>query len=278
VSILAVVGAGPLGAAITHQAAAAAIARRIVLVDDAADVARGLALDIRQSGPISGSSTAVEGTGDTGAVVGASVIVMADRHGAGEWRGDDGLALVARLRTLAPRALILCAGAAQSDMVESFVRERDGDRRRIAGSAPEALRSALTALACLETGAAPADVSLAAIGRPPKEMFVPWSRDRRLRAADVLPVAVIARIGRCRICGRRGRWRLPARPCGRAARDRTRPGWVNVARAARQDDRRCAAWRCPWWTTARSHRCGRCSRRAIACGSSRRSPADRPPG
>ncbi len=67
-----------------------------MLVDDAADVARGLALDIRQAGPIAGSSTAVEGTGDTGAVVGAGVVVVADRHGAGEWRGDDGLALVAR--------------------------------------------------------------------------------------------------------------------------------------------------------------------------------------
>jgi malate/lactate dehydrogenase len=198
VAILAVVGAGPLGAAITHQASAAAVARRVVLVDDAADVARGLALDIRQAGPIAGSSTAVEGTGDTGAVVGASVVVVADRYGKGEWRGDDGLALVARLRTFAPGALIVCAGAAQSDVVELFVRERDGDRRRIVGSAPEALRSALTALACLETGAAPADVSLAAIGRPPKEMFVPWEGAAigGSRAADVLPAAVIARLDR----------------------------------------------------------------------------------
>lgn len=197
-SLLAVVGAGPLGAAITHQASATAVARRVVLVDAEADVARGLALDIRQAGAVVGSSTAIEGTADTGAVVGAAVIVVADRFGLGEWAGDDGLALVARLRTLAPHALILCAGASQSDLVETFARERGGDRRRIAASSPEALRSALTALACLETGAAPADVSLAAIGRPPKEMFVPWEGAALggSRAADVLPAAVIARIDR----------------------------------------------------------------------------------
>lgn len=197
-SILAVVGAGPLGSAITHQASGASLARRVVLIDDAVDVARGLALDIRQAGPIAGSSTAVEGTGDTGAVVGATVIAIADRFGKGEWTGDEGLALVTRLRALNPRALIICAGAAQAGIVESFVQEKDGDRRRIASSAPEALRSALTALACLETGAAPADVSLAAIGRPPKEMFVPWEGAAigGSRAADVLPAAVIARLDR----------------------------------------------------------------------------------
>lgn len=198
-SILAVVGAGPLGAAVAHQAAAASIARRIVLVDQAADVARGLALDIRQAEPIAGSSAAVEGTDDLGAVVGAAVVIVADRHGAaGEWRGDDGLALVARIRALNPRALMICAGAAQEDLVETTVRERDADRRRIAGSAPEALRSAMTALASLETGAAPRDVSLVAIGRPPKDLFVPWDGASvgGSRATDVIPAAVLARLDR----------------------------------------------------------------------------------
>jgi hypothetical protein len=232
VFILAVVGAGPLGAAITHQASAAAFARRVVLVDDQADAARGLALDIRQAGAVAGSSTAVEGTADTGAVVGAAVIVVADRFGRGEWAGDDGLALVARLRTLAPQALILCAGASQWDLVETFARERDGDRRRMVGSAPEALRSALTAMACLETGAAPVDVSLAAIGRPPQDMFVPWEGAAigGSRAADMLPAAVMARIDR------QVPYLWPPGPlalAGAAMRvtrlvTERAPGWVNV--------------------------------------------------
>jgi len=199
VSILAVVGAGPVGAASAHQAAAAGLASRVVLIDAAGDVARGLALDIRQAGPIVGTSTAVEGTGDTGAVIGASVVVVADRHGpAGEWRGDDGLALVTRLRELNPRALIVCAGAGQADLLEALVRERDMDSRRLCGSSPEAMRGAMTALACLETGAAPMDVSLSVIGRPPNDLFVPWEGASvgGSRAADAIPAAVLARLDR----------------------------------------------------------------------------------
>ena len=198
-SIFAVVGAGPVGAAIAHQAAGASLARRVVLIDDATDVARGLALDIRQAGPLVGSSAAVEGTADLGAVIGAAVVVIADRHGAaGDWRGDDGLAVVTRVRELNPDALIICPGASQTDLVETLVRERDMDRRRLAGSAPEALRSAMTALACLETGTAPADVSLIAIGRPPTDLFVPWDGASigGSRATDVIPTAVLARLDR----------------------------------------------------------------------------------
>lgn len=198
-SILAVVGAGPIGAAVAHQAAAASLARRVVLVDQAADVARGLALDIRQAGPLAGSSATVEGTGDLDAVVGAGVVVVADRQGAaGEWRGDEGLALLTRLRGLNPEALIVCAGAAQFALVESMVLERDADRRRIVASAPEALRGAMTALACLETGAAPQDVSLVAIGRPPKDLFVPWDGASvgGSRATEVMAAAVLARFDR----------------------------------------------------------------------------------
>jgi len=199
VSILAVVGAGPLGAAVAHQAAAASLATRVVLIDAAADVARGLALDIRQAGPIVGSSTAVEGSGDVGAIIGASVVVVADRHGpAGEWRGDDGLALVTRLRELNPRALIVCAGAGQADLLEALVRERELDRQRLCGSSPEALRGAMTALTCLETGAAPGDVSLSVIGRPPNDLFVAWEGASvgGSRAADAIPAAVLARLDR----------------------------------------------------------------------------------
>ncbi len=198
-SILAVVGAGPIGAAIAHQAAAASLVSRVALVDDAAEVARGLALDIQQAGAIAGASTQVEGTGGLDAVVGAQVVIVADRNGGGgEWRGDPGLALITRIRDLNPQALVVCAGAMQGDLVEAVVREHDGDRRRIAGSAPEALRSAMTALACLETGAAPEDISLVAIGRPPTEMFVPWEGAAigGSRAAEVLAAAVIARLDR----------------------------------------------------------------------------------
>lgn len=198
-SALVILGAGPIGAALAHQAMSAGIVRRIVLVDESGDVARGLALDIRQAAPIAGSSSAVEGGDDIGAVVGAPVVVLADRFGpGGEWHGDAGLATVAQVRKLNPSALIVCAGASQDALVEAFVTEHDADRTRIVGSAAEAFRGALTALTCLETGAASNDVSLAMIGRAPGELFVPWDGASigGSRATDVLAAAVLARLDR----------------------------------------------------------------------------------
>ncbi len=198
-SSLVVVGAGPIGAAAAQQAAATALATRIVLVDPAADVARGLALDICQSGAVTGTSTLVEGTGDTGAVVGARVVVVADRYGAaGEWRGDDGLAMVASLRALNPRALVICAGAAQDTIPERMVLERGADAARIAGSAPEALRAALVALTALEAGTAPEDVALTLVGRHGRDLFVAWEGASigGARATEVLMPPALTRLER----------------------------------------------------------------------------------
>jgi len=58
---------------LARQLAAADIASRIVLVDDMANVAAGKALDVAQSGPVDGYSTALSGTSDVAAVVGAKL-------------------------------------------------------------------------------------------------------------------------------------------------------------------------------------------------------------
>ena len=63
------------------------------------------------------------------------------------WRG---------VRALNPRALVVCAGAAQLALVERAVLEQGADRRRLFGAAPEALRSAMVALTSLEAGCSPA--------------------------------------------------------------------------------------------------------------------------
>jgi hypothetical protein len=195
VSTVVVLGAGPLGAATADQLTRADVAQRVVLVDEVSSVAQGLALDIRQSGPVNGSTTVAEGTSDLAAVVGASAVVLADRHGKGEWHGDEGLARLAAVRTLSPRALVVCAGVAQADLVEALVRERGADRRWIVGSAPEALRSGATALVALEAGTSPRDVSLAVVGRPPA-LFVSWegSSVRGSRTIDALSPPAIARL------------------------------------------------------------------------------------
>lgn len=168
-------GAGPIGAATAFQLACRDVARRIVLVDAAATVAQGLALDMQQAGAVTGSSTRLEGTSDVAAVIGAEVVVVADRQRAGEWAGDEGLALVSAVRGMNGRALVVCAGATQAPLIEALVVEKQADRRRLVGAAPEALRQGMRTLTALAADVVAADVSLAVMGRPPRDLFVAWS-------------------------------------------------------------------------------------------------------
>lgn len=195
-SSIVVLGAGPIGAATAFQLASRGAARRIVLVDAAAGIAQGLALDMLQAGPITGSSTRLEGTSDTSAVIGAAVVVVADRHGVGEWTGEDGLGLVAAARAMNPRAPLVFAGAAAGGLIERVVGERDSDRRLLVGTAPEALRQGLRAIAALAAGVAGGDVDLTVVGRPPRECFVAWSGASIAGspASDVLTVPELARL------------------------------------------------------------------------------------
>lgn len=197
-STLVVLGAGDLGGAVASCAAALAVARRVVLMDDAADVARGKALDIRQAAAIGGVAVEVVGTSDLGVVVGAAVVVLADRHDTPtvEHQGDAAVQLLARVRALNPRALLLCAGAAQLDVVERLVHEHGFDAARVAGSAPEALRTALVALASLEARSAPWEVSLMLVGRPPRQAIALWNEASIAgrRAADVLDPPALTRL------------------------------------------------------------------------------------
>jgi malate dehydrogenase len=192
-----IVGAGELGGALARQVAAADITPRLTLVDDAGTVAEGKALDIRQAAPVEGHSTHLIGTTDESAVVGADVIVIADRAATNaEWQDDAGVALVRRVAHLNPTAMVLCAGARHLALVERGVREAGLDRLRLFGSAPEALRSAVVSMVALEAGCAPVDISLTVVGRPPYQTIVPWE-DASLagrRATDVLSPPAITRL------------------------------------------------------------------------------------
>jgi malate dehydrogenase len=171
-----ILGAGELGGAVARQLAVSDTAGRIVLVDDSGSVAAGKALDILQASPVEASSAAISGTTDVSAVVGASLIVVADRHGPSseEWQEEAGLALIRRVASLNETAPILCAGACQASLIERGVADLGLPRRRLFGSAPEALRSAVTAVTALEAGCAPRDIMLMVLGRPPQLTIVPW--------------------------------------------------------------------------------------------------------
>jgi malate dehydrogenase len=198
VSTAVILGAGEIGGALARQLAAIDLVSRIVIVDDLASIAAGKALDVAQSAPVERYHTALVGTADVAAVVGAVAIFVADTAAspATEWKDDAGLALIKRVAGLNQRAPIVCAGAGQASMIERGVGELGVSRMRLFGSAPEALRSAIVAIVALEAGADPADVSLSALGRPPQQIIVPWNETSIAgrTATEVLTAAQLARL------------------------------------------------------------------------------------
>jgi malate dehydrogenase len=176
VSSIVILGAGELGAETARRLAAADLAGSIALVDDQTPAAQGKALDIVQAAPVERYATHLSGTSDVSAVVGAAVVVFADRAEKPpvEWRDDAGLSLVRRVTALNPSAPLVFAGVNQCSVIDKAVSELGLARARLIGSAAEALRSAVVAMVALEAGAAPADVSLMIVGRAPHTVIVPW--------------------------------------------------------------------------------------------------------
>jgi malate dehydrogenase len=198
VSTVVILGAGEIGGALARQLAATDQVSRIVLVDDLGTVAAGKALDVAQSAPVDRYHTAMAGTSDVAAVVGAAVVVVADRAGqpGGEWQDEAGLALLKRVAGLNQVAPILCAGTLQSGLIERGVSEAGLSRMRLFGTGGEALRSAVTAITALEANASPSDISLTVLGRPPHQVIVPWDKGAigGRSIPDVLSAAQLARL------------------------------------------------------------------------------------
>jgi malate dehydrogenase len=175
---IAIVGAGELGGRLAHTIAALDVAASIELIDRAGQVAAGKALDIRQAAGVHPFATRIGGSTDLFAAGGADVVIVADHaDGAGgEWRGDRGVELLTHLNQLAPRAVIVCAGSRQRELVERGVREKVVTAERVLGSAPEALAAALRALVALEADASASAVALTVLGVPPQSTVVPWDQ------------------------------------------------------------------------------------------------------
>lgn len=173
-STIAILGAGPIGAGIAHTLARRARVRDVRLIDAAATVAAGKALDIRQTGPVEGYDTRLSGIGDPLAAVGADVIVIADTHAEGEWEGDKGLALIRQLVAAGASGPFVFAGTRQTWLMEAVVRELGVSPDRVVGTAASAMAMAARGLAALEVNGSGVDVALTMCGKPPA-LTVAWS-------------------------------------------------------------------------------------------------------
>jgi len=172
-----IIGAGELGAAVADALARAERVPNVLLIDAAGAIAAGKALDIQQAGAVTGVHTRIAGTDDVTRAAGCSVCVVADRagQGAGEWQGEEGLAMLIRALPYLGDCPIVFAGATQAGLMESAAREAHVRRQRLIGSAAEALASAVTAIVAMEAGCSPVEVRLTVLGSPPRGFVVPWS-------------------------------------------------------------------------------------------------------
>jgi malate dehydrogenase len=173
---IAIIGAGELGGAIAHTLARRNIAASIRLIDDRGRVADGKALDIMQAAPIEGFATVLTASTSVADAGGSALVVIADRAAGGEWTGEEAVQLLARLSELTSGAgaVFLCPGASQRELVDRGVSELHIDRRRLFGSAPEALAGAARALVALAIDGSAQDVALSVVGVPPAQFVVPW--------------------------------------------------------------------------------------------------------
>jgi malate dehydrogenase len=173
-STVAIIGAGPLGGALAHTLAGRGRASEVRLIDPDEKVAAGKALDILQASPVEAFSTRVTAAPTLAAAAGADVIVLADLVTGGEIAGESGLGLVRQLTSLETRSPLLFAGASQRDLMARAVDELHISTRRLLGSAPLALESAVRAVVAAMLDASPADLSIGLAGVPPRDAVIGW--------------------------------------------------------------------------------------------------------
>ena len=204
---VAIVGAGELGGLIAHVMARRDAADRVRLIDDRGRIAEGKALDISQAAPVERFAASVAGSTDLSAAIGCDVVVIADRAlppGAksqevdSNWRGDEAVALIRRVRATAPQALVVCAGLEHRELVDRAVRELHVPRGTIVGSGSEAFAAAARAMVALDLDVSARDVALPVLGIPPTHIVIAWEEATvgGLDLKDLLPNPARRRLDR----------------------------------------------------------------------------------
>lgn len=183
---IAIVGCGALGGTLAHKLAGRDRVAEIRLIDPEGRIAQGKALDILQSSPVERFSTRITSADAWTAAAGADLVVLADDGVSGkEHAGESGLMLVRQLVSVSGAAPIVFAGAGQRELIGRASSELRVPRRRLLGSAPLALESAVRALAGLLLDTSGVDVALRIVGVPPNAAVVAWEE----AAASGLPLS-----------------------------------------------------------------------------------------
>ena len=172
---IAIVGCGPLGGALAHTLAGRDRAAEVRLIDSAAAMAQGKALDIQQAGPVEQFCTRLTHAGSWAAVAGAEVVVIADDGATGrEHAGEPGLSMLRQVVKSAESAPLLFAGGGQRELIGRAALELKVPRKRLIGSAPLALESAVRALSGVLLDTSGVEIALRIVGAPPDAAVVAW--------------------------------------------------------------------------------------------------------
>ncbi len=191
--LVAILGAGELGATLARRVAEAEVARRVVLVDADEGKARGKALDLLQSGPVEGYDTAVEGRGALVAADAPAVVVVADPPELLDVSAGAARIYGGGLVPLVGKGILIVAGSFGPTLVEAAV-EKGLPRERALGTAPLAWAGALRRRLADELRVRAADVRVTLLGLPPALLVLPQG------AATVggVPVDAVSMVARRR--------------------------------------------------------------------------------
>ena len=175
VAFVAVIGAGPLGGAITQKLAQRDRLGELRLIDPHEGIAQGKALDILQSAPIESFSTRVIAGQSLHSAAGAGAVVIADSgRTEAEHSKEPALAMLRQILAFEGAAPVLFAGSEQRELIALAVAELHIPRSRVFGTAPGALESALRAQAGLAINTSGVEVQLRVLGTPPDGVVVGW--------------------------------------------------------------------------------------------------------
>ena len=173
-SEIAIVGVNTLGGALAHKIAIRGRFDCISLIDPGEHIAAGTALDIQQTAAIEPFQTTITSHTDLKYAANADVVVLTQDIFSQE-NENSVVLILSELTRINRQAVVVCASHTHRNIIHRGALESGIARKKLIGTAPAALKSALQALIALELNTSPSEISLAVIGTPPEHIVIPWN-------------------------------------------------------------------------------------------------------